>query len=208
MSKKKFVVLLIFVVFIPFYILLGSQLYGWGYSNIFEEMYHDEYKYSTGLFERPSSLRRIQGMKQHKNYQLDGYFNVISEEYVDEFLPSDVAGISLSFFYPDKKLTNGEMSINIRYQIEPDVFLSVDYEPDFLTNKLSQRLFAFDKTHLSGEEELKAFIKKYKIDIDYFYDKSDQVVSSKLIPDWRRVYPSHFSSDNWGTVEVIRETYE
>ena len=81
------------------------------YSNVFEEIYHDEYHHATTSFLRTNStLNRIPDMEVNKTGGL--LYGSTIGKYRSEVLPTGVEGISYSFYYPDGKLDSGEMSIN------------------------------------------------------------------------------------------------
>ena len=86
------------------------------YSNVFEEIYHDEYHHATTSFLRTNStLNRVPDMEVNKTGGL--LYGSISEKYRSEVLPTGVEGISYSFHFPDDKLDGGEMSINFRFNL-------------------------------------------------------------------------------------------
>ena len=174
------------------------------YSNVFEEIYHDEYHHATTSFlRRNSTLNRIPEMEVNKTGGL--LYGSISEKYRSEVLPTGVEGISYSFHYPDGKLDSGEMSINFRFMHSSGVIIDIYYKYNHKSDELVQSLSVIDEKWLTEPNQIMEYAQEKKINLSPYFTKSEKLLRNKIIPDWLSVYPSHFSKNNWGNVKVISE---
>ena len=174
------------------------------YSNVFEEIYHDEYHHATTSFLRTNStLNRIPDMEVNKTGGL--LYGSISEKYRSEVLPTGVEGISYSFYYPDGKLDSGEMSINFQFMHSSGVFIVIYYKYNHKSDELVQSLSVIDEKWLTDSNQIMEYAQEKKINLSPYFTKSEELLRNKIIPDWLSVYPSHFSKNNWGNVQVITE---
>ena len=174
------------------------------YSNVFEEIYHDEYHHATTSFLRTNStLNRIPEMEVNKTGGL--LYGSISEKYRSEVLPTGVESISYSFYYPDGKLDSGEMSINFRFMHSSGVFINIYYKYNHKSDELVQSLSVFDEKWLIEPNQIMEYAQEKKINLSPYFTKSEELLRNKIIPDWLSVYPSQFSAENWGNVKMITE---
>ena len=174
------------------------------YSNVFEEIYHDEYHHATTSFLRTNStLNRIPDMEVNKTGGL--LYGSTIEKYRSEVLPTGVEGISYSFHYPDGKLDSGEMSINFRFRHSSGVIIDIYYKYNHKSVELVQSLSVIDKKWLTEPNQIIEYAQEKKINLSPYFTKSEELLRNKIIPDWFLVYPSHFSKNNWGNVKMIRE---
>ena len=175
------------------------------YSNVFEEIYHDEYHHATSSFLRTNStLNRIPDMEVNKTGGL--LYGSTIEKYRSEVLPTGVESISYSFYYPDGKLDSGEMSINFGFMHSSGVFINIYYKYNYDSDKLDQSLNIVDeKRWLTEPNQIMEYVQEKKINISPYFTKSEELLRNKIIPDWLSVYPSQFSAENWGNVKMISE---
>ena len=175
------------------------------YSNVFEEIYHDEYHHATSSFLRTNStLNRVPDMEVNKTGGL--LYGSVSEKYRSEVLPTGVESISYSFYYPDGKLDSGEMSINFGFMHSSGVFINIYYKYNYDSDKLDQSLNIVDeKRWLTEPNQIMEYVQEKKINISPYFTKSEELLRNKIIPDWLSVYPSQFSAENWGNVKMISE---
>jgi len=174
------------------------------YSNVFEEIYHDEYHHATTSFLRTNStLNRIPDMEVNRTGGL--LYGSTIEKYRSEILPTGVEGISYSFHYPDGKLDSGEMSINFRFRHSSGVIIDIYYKYNHKSVELVQSLSVIDKKWLTEPNQIIEYAQEKKINLSPYFTKSEELLRNKIIPDWFLVYPSHFSKNNWGNVKMIRE---
>ncbi|HEL1566070.1 TPA: TipC family immunity protein [Streptococcus suis] len=47
--------------------------------------------------------------------------------------------------------------------------------------------------------------KRKKISLSPYIRRSEELLRNKIIPDWLLVYPSRFSKNNWGNIEIVAE---
>ena len=174
------------------------------YSNVFEEIYHDEYHHATTSFLRTNStLNRIPDMEVNKTGGL--LYGSVSEKYRSEVLPTGVESISYSFHFPDGKLDNGEMSINFRFMHSSGVIIDIYYKYNHDSDKLVQSLSVIDEKWLTEPNQIMEYAQEKKINLSPYFTKSEELLRNKIIPDWLSVYPSQFSAENWGNVKMIGE---
>ena len=174
------------------------------YSNVFEEIYHDEYHHATTSFLRTNStLNRVPDMEVNKTGGL--LYGSTIEKYRSEVLPTGVEGISYSFYYPDGKLDSGEMSINFQFMHSSGVFIVIYYKYNHKSDELVQSLSVIDEKWLTDSNQIMEYAQEKKINLSLYFTKSEELLRNKIIPDWFLVYPSHFSKNNWGNVKMIRE---
>ena len=203
MNKKMFYTLSIgafLIMLLPLaFIFLKSR-----YSNVFEEIYHDEYHHATTSFLRTNStLNRIPDMEVNKTGGL--LYGSTIEKYRSEVLPTGVESISYSFYYPDGKLDSGEMSINFRFMHSSGVFINIYYKYNHKSDELVQSLSVFDEKRLTEPNQIMEYVQEKKINLSPYFTKSEELLRNKIIPDWLSVYPSHFLVENWGNVKMISE---
>ena len=203
MNKKMFYILSIgafLIMLLPLaFIFLKPR-----YSNVFEEIYHDEYHHATTSFLRTNStLNRIPEMEVNKTGGL--LYGSISEKYRSEVLPTGVESISYSFYYPDGKLDSGRMSIDFLFMHSSGVIIDIYYKYNHESDKLVQSLNIIDEKRLTDLNQIMEYAQEKKINLSPYFTKSEELLRNKIIPDWLSVYPSQFSVENWGNVKMISE---
>ena len=131
------------------------------YSNVFEEIYHDEYHHATTSFLRTNStLNRIPEMEVNKTGGL--LYGSISEKYRSEVLPTGVESISYSFYYPDGKLDSGRMSIDFLFMHSSGVIIDIYYKYNHESDKLVQSLNIIDEKRLTDLNQIMEYVKEKK----------------------------------------------
>ena len=174
------------------------------YSNVFEEIYHDEYRHATTSFLRTNStLNRVPDMEVNRTGGL--LYGSTIEKYRSEVLPTGVEGISYSFYYPDGKLDSGEMSINFRFMHSSGVIIDIYYKYNHKSDELVQSLSIIDEKRLTEPNQIMEYAQDKKMDLSPYFTKSEELLRNKIIPGWLSVYPSQFSAENWGNVKMITE---
>lgn len=203
MNKKMFYTLSIGV-FVIMLLPLSLIFFKPRYSNVFEEIYHDEYYHATSSFLRTNStLNRVPDMEVNKTGGL--LYGSVSEKYRSEILPTGVESISYSFHFPDGKLDNGEMSINFRFMHSSGGVIDIYYKYNHDSDKLVQSINIVDEKRLTEPNQIMEYVQEKKINLSPYFTKSEELLRNKIIPDWLSVYPSQFSAENWGNVKMIGE---
>lgn len=203
MNKKMFYTLSIGA-FVIMLLPLSFIFFKPRYSNVFEEIYHDEYDHATSSFLRTNStLNRVPDMEVNKTGGL--LYGSVSEKYRSEVLPTGVESISYSFHFPDGKLDNGEMSINFRFMHSSGGVIEIYYKYNHDSDKLVQSINIVDEKRLTEPNQIMEYMQEKKINLSPYFTKSEELLRNKIIPDWLSVYPSQFSAENWGNVKMISE---
>ena len=203
MNKKMFYTLSIGA-FVIMLLPLSFIFFKPRYSNVFEEIYHDEYHHATSSFLRTNStLNRVPDMEVNKTGGL--LYGSVSEKYRSEVLPTGVESISYSFYYPDGKLDSGRMSIDFLFMHSSGVIIDIYYKYNHESDELVQSLSIIDEKRLTEPNQIMEYVQDKKMDLSPYFTKSEELLRNKIIPDWLSVYPSQFSVENWGNVKVISE---
>lgn len=161
MNKKMFYTLFIgafVIMLLPLsFIFLKPR-----YSNVFEEIYHDEYHHATSSFLRTNStLNRVPDMEVNKTGGL--LYGSVSEKYRSEVLPTGVESISYSFHFPDGKLDNGEMSINFLFMHSSGGVINIYYKYNHDSDKLVQSLNIVDEKWLTEPNQIMEYVQEKKL---------------------------------------------
>ncbi|MCU9534077.1 TipC family immunity protein [Streptococcus sp. CSL10205-OR2] len=212
MTKRKFYRLLFIGLLAPFIILIGLFFYHSSYSNIFEQMYFDEYHSATGVFRHYSTLR---GLPDVKNARVPGplepglNMDIISEEYDETKLPQDIKHIGVSFYYPDYKTENGNLIIGISKILDNNHFLTALYHYNHKQKTLTHELILeSDGEESYDKEEIASQLASYHMTLEDAYKATDTILKEKLLKDWTQNYWSWYSPDNWGDVKRIQKQRE
>ncbi|WP_156009880.1 TipC family immunity protein [Streptococcus ruminantium] len=202
--NKKMIYTLSVVVFVIALLPLVLTFFKPRYSNIFEEIYHDEYHHATTSFLRTNStLNKIPDMDEHKTSGL--FYGHISEQYRSEVLPLGVESISYSFNFPNDKLEDGDMSINFRFRHSSGEMIDIYYMYKHNSDKLVQSIEISGEKRLTEPNQIMKYVQEKKISLSPYLSKSEELLRNKIIPDWLRVYPSRFSKNNWGNVKIVKD---
>lgn len=174
------------------------------YSNVFEEIYHDEYHHTVGSWLSPtaSTLECLPDMKKKRTRGL--LYGVTGEGYKGNSLPKNIDGIFYTFSYPDNELENGNVLIVINVDLSNSDILQVEYMYQHQSNQLIQKIRIFSDDY-KQEYPVEQYITQNKLDVKVYTEIANDILKNKLIPDWLSVYPSQFSVENWGNVKVISE---
>ena len=169
--------------------------------NIFDEIYYEEDDYhSYELIFRESAFSKIKDIKFYDDDSEDFYQHRV--EYQESQLPSNITIMSYSFYFSDskvpyfileirKKLANAKATINIDYQYFPD------------NKTLEKNMWYFDgKTDIYAKEKIEDYLKQNGTSLDEVQSEFDRVLKEKILSDWTTIYPSRFSSTNWGEIDV------
>ena len=145
------------------------------YSNVFEEIYHDEYHHATSSFLRTNStLNRVPDMEVNKTGGL--LYGSVSEKYRSEVLPTGVESISYSFHFPDGKLDNGEMSINFRFMHSSGGVIEIYYKYNHDSDKLVQSINIVDEKRLTEPNQIMEYMQEKKINLSPYFTKSEELL--------------------------------
>lgn len=169
--------------------------------NIFDEIYYEEDDYhSYELLFRKRAFSKVKDIKFYDNGSEDFYQHRV--EYQESQLPSNITSLSYRFHFSDskvpyfifeirKKLVNTEVTINMNYQYFPE------------NKTLEKNMWYFDgKTHIYEKEKIEDYLKQNGTSLDEVQSEFDRVLKEKILSDWTTIYPSRFSSTNWGEIDV------
>lgn len=169
--------------------------------NIFDEIYYEEDDYhSYELIFRERAFSKIKDIKFYDDDSEDFYQHRV--EYQESQLPSNITIMSYSFHFSDskvpyfileirKKLANAKATINIDYQYFPE------------NKTLEKNMWYFDgKTDIYAKEKIEDYLKQNGTSLDEVQSEFDRVLKEKILSDWTTIYPSRFTSTNWGEVDV------
>lgn len=169
--------------------------------NIFDEIYYeeDDYRSVEQLF-RKRAFSKIKDIKFYDNNSEDFYQHRV--DYQESQLPRNITSLSYSFHFSDskvpyfileirKKLANADSTINMNYQYFPE------------NKTLEKNMWYFDgKTEIYAKEKIEDYLKQNGTSLDEIQSEFDRVLREKILSDWTTIYPSRFSSTNWGEVDV------
>lgn len=169
--------------------------------NIFDEIYYeeDDYRSVEQLF-RERAFSKIKDIKFYDNNSEDFYQHRV--DYQESQLPRNITSLSYSFHFSDskvpyfileirKKLANAKVTININYQYFP------------VNKTLEKNMWYFDgKTGIYAKEKIEDYLKQNGTSLDEVQSEFDKVLKEKILSDWTTIYPSRFTSTNWGEVDV------
>ena len=145
-------------------------------------------------------FRKIKDIKFYDDNSEDFYQHRV--EYQESQLPRNITSLSYSFHFSDskvpyfileirKKLANAKTTINIDYQYFPD------------NKTLEKNMWYFDgKTDIYAKEKIEDYLKQNGTSLDEVQSEFDRVLKEKILSDWTTIYPSRFSSTNWGEIDV------
>ena len=169
--------------------------------NIFDEIYYEEDDYHSYEFLfRKRAFRKIKDIKFYDDGSDDFYQHRV--EYQEKQLPSNITIMSYHFHFLDskvpyfileirKKLANAKTTINIDYKYFPD------------NKTLEKNMWYFDgKAHIYAKEKIEDYLKQNGTSLDEVQSEFDRVLKEKILSDWTTIYPSRFTSTNWGEVDV------
>ena len=169
--------------------------------NIFDEIYYeeDDYRSVEQLF-RKRAFSKIKDIKFYDNNSEDFYQHRV--DYQESQLPRNITSLSYSFYFSDskvpyfileirKKLANADSTINMNYQYFPE------------NKTLEKNMWYFDgKTDIYAKEKIEDYLKQNGTSLDEVQSEFDRVLKEKILSDWTTIYPSRFSSTNWGEIDV------
>ena len=169
--------------------------------NIFDEIYYEESDYRSyeQLF-RKRAFSKIKDIKFYDNNSEDFYQHRV--EYQENQLPSNITIMSYHFQFLDskvpyfkiriqRKLADADSTINMNYQYFPD------------NKTLEKNMWYFDgKTDIYAKEKIEDYLKQNGTSLDEVQSEFDRVLKEKILSDWTTIYPSRFTSTNWGEVDV------
>ena len=199
MKKKKIKIAIIVLIVLS---LLGFLNYkNQRIHNIFDEIYYEESDYRSyeQLF-RKRAFSKIKDIKFYDDNSEDFYQHRV--EYQESQLPRTITSLSYSFHFLDskvpyfkiriqRKLANADSTITMNYQYFPE------------NKTLEKNMWYFDgKTHIYEKEKIEDYLKQNGTSLDEVQSEFDRVLKEKILSDWTTIYPSRFTSTNWGEVDV------
>lgn len=198
-KKKKITIAIIVLLAIS---LLGFLNYkNQRIHNIFDEIYYEEDDYHSYEFLfRKRAFSKVKDIKFYDNGSEDFYQHRV--KYQENQLPSNITIMSYHFHFLDskvpyfileirKKLANAKVTINIDYRYFP------------VNKTLEKNMWYFDgKTHIYAKEKIEDYLKQNGTSLDEVQSEFDRVLKEKILSDWTTIYPSRFTSTNWGEVDV------
>ena len=149
---------------------------------------------------RESAFSKIKDIKFYDDDSEDFYQHRV--EYQESQLPRNITSLSYSFHFSDskvpyfileirKKLANADSTINMNYQYFPE------------NKTLEKNMWYFDgKTDIYAKEKIEDYLKQNGTSLDEVQSEFDRVLKEKILSDWTTIYPSRFTSTNWGEVDV------
>ena len=199
---KKGIVRLTVIAGILFLLLVGFLNYkNQRIHNIFDEIYYEEDDYHSYEFLfRKRAFSKVKDIKFYDNGSEDFYQHRV--KYQENQLPSNITIMSYHFHFLDskvpyfileirKKLANAKVTINIDYRYFP------------VNKTLEKNMWYFDgKTHIYEKEKIEDYLKQNGTSLDEVQSEFDRVLREKILSDWTTIYPSRFSSTNWGEIDV------
>ena len=199
MKKKKITIAIIFLLALS---LLGFLNYkNQRIHNIFDEIYYEEDDYhSYELLFRKRAFSKVKDIKFYDNGSEDFYQHRV--EYQENQLPSNITIMSYHFHFLDskvpyfileirKKLANADSTITMNYLYFP------------VNKTLEKNMWYFDgKTDIYAKEKIEDYLKQNGTSLDEVQSEFDRVLKEKILSDWTTIYPSRFTSTNWGEVDV------
>lgn len=169
--------------------------------NIFDEIYYEEDDYhSYELIFRESAFSKIKDIKFYDDDSEDFYQHRV--EYQENQLPRNITIMSYHFHFLDskvpyfkiriqRKLANADSTITMNYQYFPE------------NKTLEKNMWYFDgKTDIYAKEKIEDYLKQNGTSLDEVQSEFDRVLKEKILSDWTTIYPSRFTSTNWGEVDV------
>ena len=198
-KKKKITIAIIVLLAIS---LLGFLNYkNQRIHNIFDEIYYEEDDYHSYEFLfRKRAFSKVKDIKFYDNGSEDFYQHRV--KYQENQLSSNITIMSYHFHFLDskvpyfileirKKLANAKVTINIDYRYFP------------VNKTLEKNMWYFDgKTHIYEKEKIEDYLKQNGTSLDEVQSEFDRVLKEKILSDWTTIYPSRFTSTNWGEVDV------
>ena len=101
-------------------------------------------------------------------------------------------------------MENGNVLIVINVDLSNSDILQVEYMYQHQSNQLIQKIRIFSDDY-KQEYPVEQYITQNKLDVKVYTEIANDILKNKLISDWRSVYPSQFSVENWGNVKMIKE---
>lgn len=177
--------------------------------NIFDEIYSAGVGATNEALEKPRSvLGDIPAMKprvSNLSSISDNGEKITQESYEKTELPSGMNALLITF-YPKEK----EMIIDFSYSLNPKINIRFKniYNPNKKTLKQSIYFVDSDKKNnmfITDEKSVDEYMETYNISKEQLEKWYDQGMNKILLKDWISVYPSNYSSEKLGNVEVITE---
>lgn len=199
MKKKKITIAIIVLIALSLLAFLNYK--NQRIHNIFDEIYYeeDDYRSVEQLF-RKRAFSKIKDIKFYDDNSEDFYQHRV--EYQENQLPSNITIMSYYFHFLDskvpyfkiriqRKLANADSTINMNYQYFPE------------NKTLEKNMWYFDgKTDIYAKEKIEDYLKQNGTSLDEVQSEFDRVLKEKILSDWTTIYPSRFTSTNWGEVDV------
>ena len=187
---KKGIVRLTVIAGILFLLLVGFLNYkNQRIHNIFDEIYYEEDDYySYELIFRERAFSKIKDIKFYDDDSEDFYQHRV--EYQENQLPSNITIMSYHFHFLDSKVPYFKIRIQ-RKLANADSTITMNYQ-----------YFPENKTHIYEKEKIEDYLKQNGTSLDEVQSEFDRVLKEKILSDWTTIYPSRFTSTNWGEVDV------
>ena len=101
-------------------------------------------------------------------------------------------------------MENGNVLIVINVDLSNSDILQVEYMYQHQSNQLIQKIRIFSDDY-KQEYPVKQYITQNKLDVKVYTEIANDILKNKLISDCLSVYPSQFSVENCGNVNMIKE---
>lgn len=182
-------------------------------ANVFEELYKIEASQtSEGKKKVRTTFQGIPGVAKENLDGATGFEtnHTFTEGYTPSSLPTGESILIYFVFKPHKEALRFYFDFPLENQVTLEILANYDVGQKRLTKDVRFIKTDQEESFIKDKEEIKSLLKQYRIsqaDLDAYFTKAMQ---DRVLKDWTSVYPSRFSPDDWGAVEVedIWKVYE
>ncbi|TFJ42670.1 hypothetical protein CKN73_04475 [Carnobacterium divergens] len=173
--------------------------------NIFDEIYYDSVESTGEFFHRRSSLGDIKGMSSGTTNLTDIATSegekAIMESYESQSLNPPMKSLSII-----NNSTKKYLVIGYSYEVTSTIIIFFENHYDVSTKKLKSEISFIDSgKRITTKKEVNELISKYNITDEQLKTWYDHGLNKILLKDWVSVYPSNYSGEQLGNVDVIAE---
>ena len=201
MKKYFILILLVCLVFVSG---ISAYIYSLRPTNIFAEIYQDEYAGFQPL-KKGWHLSKIKAIDRWNRPEAIGEFaQMPNETYKTDTLPKKIQRAGYNFYFYKEK---AHMIMYFERELADNTSLYFSSYYNVKTKKLTK---SFDlvkteqdeRTYLEDSSEIQQILDQYGINkdkLDHYYKEGIDF----MLKDWCLVYDSRFSVDDWGDVKVV-----
>ncbi|EAC2412636.1 hypothetical protein AF435_14410 [Listeria monocytogenes] len=173
--------------------------------NIFDEIYYDSVEATGEGFQRRSSLGNIKGMSASAT-NLTGIATSKGEKAIMESYESKSLNPPMKSLSITNNSTKKYLVIGYSYKVTSTIMIFFENHYDVRTKKLKSELSFIDSgKRITTKKEVNELISKYNITDEQLKTWYEQGMNKILLKDWLSVYPSNYSDERLGNVDVITE---